>query len=1150
MPGQNPKNQEERDRTNTEGAKNEPASVPAGAEQSGEDLLDFSDDDIQMDDPEAVAKLFGLNLEGIKSAPSVELESIQEVSQERDSFHITHTELPPEGPTLAEVSAEVPHQEGPSESVKHSYQMPHQEGPSNSMEHPYQVPHQEGPSETVKYSYQMPHQEGPSNSMEHPYQVPHQEGPSETVKYSYQVPHQEGPSNSMEHPYQVPHQEGPSETVKYSYQVPHQEGPTESVKHPHQMPHQGGPCTRVEEPCPVLYQGGPESVEHLTPQSEQPVPSCNTGHGRFFAKNLPYMSLPQSSSFDVVVTEVCSLSLLWCLLCEPEHTEQQQLLQQGLQSAYTGSAFKAYVPSPGELCVAQFTLDNCWYRAAVDHVANDGMLHVTYIDFGNGEDVGVDRIRPIEVQFTHFPRQARRIALYGVTGTEKFGGCSDAGLEFLRGRVQGIRYRAAVQRQSEETLTVDLLDLEGQPLSTILVSAGVAQFVTAEQKQTPDSQVVQPAQCDTKQSIKPADYQRPPTLLPDPASHDLRLPEEGKGVADSASPFANPPHDTRPSDTASQTPRVADFTVNRVAAANCTSGGLTGHDPGASSLLQPLQTSLEALSSSQVTGYQQAVVTSGSSRGEGSAANAVSLSSPPPFGVPSAGAESQRPTAHQEEPPFRVGVLPADAHPENIALPSPGVSHSHQHSYPPAPGRTEFPSSCAAGLPSHPQPVTSQWPLSQPNGRPPVSTDPRLGQQLHVDALPGTNLKTDVEFANSEAQQAAHGYPSSDRSPGGSLQVIGQPPTQGLSPYQQGVVTSGSSLGDSSSANRVSHGTLPPFGVHAESQRASSAHHIQPPSQVGVLPAYAPQPVNITPSFPGVSHSHQHIYPPAHGHTEFPSKSPQVIGRPPTQEPSPSTYRTEINSPPRNAQLPQEKNHHFNSSPQRPVRPVHSSPPEGESIRPSRHYPGSSPRGNLGVEGGRDRLNRASFPGMTGDASAFAPFKGIVNSVVSPWEFYVQKTAAESVQQLNSLGAALNEYIRRNLPKESFALNRPQAICAAQFSKDNVWYRAEIVQILQEGIHVRFIDFGNSEVVPLCRVRNIPAQFRGPPRSSVACSLSGVRKPASVWGPEAIACMRSLVAQKEFLCKPVSKRGGVFLVELLDEAGCAVVADEMLKRGM
>ena len=58
---------------------------------------------------------------------------------------------------------------------------------------------------------------------------------------------------------------------------------------------------------------------------------------------------------------------------------------------------------------------------------------------------------------------------------------------------------------------------------------------------------------------------------------------------------------------------------------------------------------------------------------------------------------------------------------------------------------------------------------------------------------------------------------------------------------------------------------------------------------------------------------------------------------------------------------------------------------------------------------------------------------------------------------------------------------RPQKgeMVACQFSSDNQWYRAEVidVKVSKSKAKVKYVDFGNGEIVQFDRVRHLPQEF-------------------------------------------------------------------------
>ena len=480
--------------------------------------------------------------------------------------------------------------------------------------------------------------------------------------------------------------------------------------------------------------------ENRTPQQS----TCAKGHKRFLIKHLPMESVPKEGFFKAEITVVENPSCLWAHLCTPEASERRDLLRKNLQASYSNSAYENYVPSSGEVCVAQFSFDSRWYRVKVDIVNNNGTLRVTYIDFGNHEDVTVDKVRRITDDLVSFPRQALKLSLHGVASTSSSGSWSSETTTFVKSKVLGMECKVQVGGQHNEILFVKLFDPEetnsNSTINDRLIDAGFAKT---------------------------------------------------RG---------------RPS----------------------------------SSLNTPQQ-------------YY-----SGSEHAHGSQS-------------------------------------------------SPQVNLAHQHY---------------------------------------VQNE-------------GINKRERLPFPHSDGSQGQD-------------------------------------------------------SVH-EQQRA----HVN-------------------------------------------------------QVKKPSCLSDNNASPP--------------------------------------------------IE-----YRNSSGPGLKKE-----PFEAIVNAIVNPWEFYVQKTEPQMLARLEKLMQDLNQYINA-APYTSKASFSPGEVCTAKFSLDSLWYRAVILEKLPSAFRVRYVDFGNSEVVQGASIRPLPQQFQSFPPLSLQCSLAGVRKPKGQdWSPEAVQHFKSLVSNKPFVCRVVYKHGVVNIVELLD----------------
>ncbi|XP_063955027.1 tudor domain-containing protein 1-like [Lytechinus pictus] len=87
-------------------------------------------------------------------------------------------------------------------------------------------------------------------------------------------------------------------------------------------------------------------------------------------------------------------------------------------------------------------------------------------------------------------------------------------------------------------------------------------------------------------------------------------------------------------------------------------------------------------------------------------------------------------------------------------------------------------------------------------------------------------------------------------------------------------------------------------------------------------------------------------------------------------------------------------------------------------------------------------------------------------------------------------------------PHLPFLLNpQPDMPCCAQYSVDERWYRAEIVEVVRKDIimcHVRFVDYGTVEWLSLNSIRQLPAQFLELPLQCRRCRLTGIQVPAKL----------------------------------------------------
>ena len=132
---------------------------------------------------------------------------------------------------------------------------------------------------------------------------------------------------------------------------------------------------------------------------------------------LPEIQLPSADSFDVLVTNVASLTELYIHPISADTAHHMGTFMASITEHCSSLPPLTTPPSAGHYCLAQFS-DSSWFRAKVESSLPDGKMEVLFVDYGNRETVSLSQMRPFAEKFASIPILAVRCGLCGLLPDE------------------------------------------------------------------------------------------------------------------------------------------------------------------------------------------------------------------------------------------------------------------------------------------------------------------------------------------------------------------------------------------------------------------------------------------------------------------------------------------------------------------------------------------------------------------------------------------------------------------------------------------------------------------------------------------------------------------------------------------------------------
>ncbi|XP_073708926.1 tudor domain-containing protein 15 [Garra rufa] len=160
-------------------------------------------------------------------------------------------------------------------------------------------------------------------------------------------------------------------------------------------------------------------------------------------------------------------------------------------------------------------------------------------------------------------------------------------------------------------------------------------------------------------------------------------------------------------------------------------------------------------------------------------------------------------------------------------------------------------------------------------------------------------------------------------------------------------------------------------------------------------------------------------------------------------------------------------------------------------------------------------------------------FEGYVVHVRSPKHFWIR--TKEQNPDFENMTEEINDYFSKlQLKDEVFEDPVPGALCCAMYEKDMHYYRALIVDNLEKGAEVFFIDFGNTEKVPSMLIKKLPRKFANQPEFALKCALAHVAPVEDIWTTTASNFFRQVTSDKTLTVHVIHRKNGKYVVDLFE----------------
>ncbi|XP_074541895.1 tudor domain-containing protein 15 [Halichoeres trimaculatus] len=160
-------------------------------------------------------------------------------------------------------------------------------------------------------------------------------------------------------------------------------------------------------------------------------------------------------------------------------------------------------------------------------------------------------------------------------------------------------------------------------------------------------------------------------------------------------------------------------------------------------------------------------------------------------------------------------------------------------------------------------------------------------------------------------------------------------------------------------------------------------------------------------------------------------------------------------------------------------------------------------------------------------------FVGYVEHVDNPNHFWIrtQKRNEEFEEMMTKMAGHFDQV---KLDEDVLLNPEPGTLCCALYEEDMHFYRGVVMDTLEHGAEILFIDFGNIEKVPHMLIKKIPEAFASKSPFAICCTLVNAIPFDDVWASSTSNFFRQVVSNKAMLAHVVQVRKNKFVVDLFE----------------